>query len=294
MAIDRQLSGISFDYTQSQSGIAANSIAILNSLKDNLGNSVNQTNSQVVTDVVVAGKELISPYITVDSLRVNTISAAASQGGLVIEQSTAIKGGLKIDRLSSLADALAIDSDVEFFGRPYFTSDTVGFAKILPGQRFVDVVFDKQYLNQPTVSAMLTLEDDPQLQNETDPAVIAQIRTAQDAQTDLLFNEGYQFIVSRKSEKGFRIILNKPASQNLYFSWIALATKQPKIFISQATEQPPVQSGSTAGSSDGSTGSLPPLDLGSPDGSDNNSDSSAPDTTTDSSGTTGDSSITGS
>ena len=138
--------------------------------------------------------------------------------------------GLVIDSITSLNDSIALHGDAIFFGRPYFNSDTGGFAVIKQGQTGVDVTFDKEYLDQPVVSAALTTDADPALDGETDPKRIKALQDQAEQNAADLFQSGVQYIVINKSTKGFRILLNKPAPADINFSWIALAVKNAKIF----------------------------------------------------------------
>jgi hypothetical protein len=44
-----------------------------------------------------------------------------------------------------------------------------------------------------------------------------------------------RFLITGKSEKGFTILLNKPAPMDIPFSWTAFAVKNPKIWNSTST-----------------------------------------------------------
>ena len=66
--------------------------------------------------------------------------------------------GLEVDSITALDDVIALNSDAIFFGRPYFNSDTAGFAVVKQGQTNVEVTFDKEYSDQPIVSANISLD----------------------------------------------------------------------------------------------------------------------------------------
>jgi hypothetical protein len=48
-----------------------------------------------------------------------------------------------------------------------------------------------------------------------------------------IFDNDTRFIVTRKNVHGFTILLNKPATTSIGFSWIALAVKNAKLFTSK-------------------------------------------------------------
>ena len=62
----------------------------------------------------------------------------------------------------------------------------------------------------------------------------------QDVQAEVLLGENINYIITRKSVNGFRIMLNKPASLDVTFSWIALAVKQPRLVVSEGLGTPEV------------------------------------------------------
>ena len=117
------------------------------------------------------------------------------------------------------AKSVKFDDVAEFSVPPLFNSDTAGFAVIKAGGDKVEVVFDRAYISSPVVSATISFED------TTDS-----IMTDQEAST--FFAEGIQLAVTNKTQNKFTIRINKPAPQDIRFSWIALAVKNPKIFES--------------------------------------------------------------
>jgi len=136
--------------------------------------------------------------------------------GLAVQGLTALNGGLKVDHIESIGTILSMLSDVEFFGRPYFNADTAGFAIIEKGAASVSISFDQEYLDQPIVNATIAVDS---------------ASNSADLENVILSND-IRYIVTRKSTQGFTIILNKEAPEDIAFSWIALAVKNPKIFHS--------------------------------------------------------------
>ncbi len=167
--------------------------------------------SEILTDRIAAGVEIITPQITAH--------------------------GLTVDSISSLGDAISFTSDTIFFGRPYFNTDTAGFAIVGRGQKSVDVTFDRAYLEQPIVNASITL-------NSGDAAALS-------AMSDDIFTNGIQYVITNKSTNGFTILLNKPAVDDMNFSWTAFAVKNAKTFGTPSNylmpSPPPSDSGSGSG-----------------------------------------------
>ncbi|MDQ3018523.1 MAG: H-type lectin domain-containing protein, partial [bacterium] len=134
--------------------------------------------------------------------------------------------GLKIDTITGLNNIIQLMSDTEFFGRPYFNSDTAGFAQIKKGAEKVVVTFEKEYLEQPIVNVTISF-------NGIDKGTKEDI-AKQEEIAHQLFNDGTQYMVINKTKKGFTIILNKFAPQGIDFSWLAIAVKHPRIAVSDA------------------------------------------------------------
>lgn len=162
--------------------------------------------SQILTDRLSATFEVITPNLIAD--------------------------GLEVVSIGSTGRSIEVLSDLNLIGRPYFNNDTTGFATILAGDRYVDVLFEREYIEQPTIQATITVEEDERLADEDDEEIIAQINAIQDAGVEELFGSDIQSLVIHKSAHGFRIILNKPTTQDITFSWIALAVKQPRLIVS--------------------------------------------------------------
>jgi len=149
------------------------------------------------------------------------------KGGLSVTGVTTLSGGLSVNDVSSIGEALNFLSDAVFFGRPYFNSDTAGFAMIKKGAKSVDIVFEREYLEQPVVNANISVEASDSISEEE------------------IFAQNIQYLVIKKTTKGFTIILNKPAPEDIRFSWIALAVKNPKTFFSLIEATPETRPAST-------------------------------------------------
>lgn len=54
----------------------------------------------------------------------------------------------------------------------------------------------------------------------------------QKSRASQVFSEGYSYLVTQKTTKGFTIMLNKPAQEDITFSWIALGVDKPKLSVS--------------------------------------------------------------
>jgi hypothetical protein len=272
--IQNEMPGLTFRYADPVQA-ANTSYDILGHLMAQLPNLDPNNLSQVHTDVVVAGAEVVTPTVTTHTLRTDLLSAATAQGGLSVASTTVFTGGLKVDSIGSIGTMLSIQSDVEFFGIPYFTSDTAGFALIKSGVQSVDVEFTHPYVAQPIINATISFEQDinPDLIN--DPNAQESLKNAAITDTQAFLQAGISYAITNKSARGFTIVLNKPAPSDIKFSWISLAVRNAITFTSKDAPQqsqaaPPADNGGDSGAS------TPPAGDGTVTGSDPSTDTSTP------------------
>ncbi len=192
--------------------------------------------SEILTDRVVAGLEVITPNLTASVVKTNFINVSheAKFSGL-----TFFEGNVNI------SGSLSFGAPIEFTLPPIFNQDTGGFALIKEGSRKVRVDFTEPYATTPVVTTNITFEatDNMDMSN-----------------ADTIFSYQLQSMVTEKDNTGFTIILNRNAPQNIRFSWIALSIKDPKIFeslIEGLTLDTPTESNTPDnGSTESSTESL--------------------------------------
>jgi hypothetical protein len=229
-----------------KAGFVANALSGLGTTSSSTDISVGTTTPIVVTNVATSTGSTTPFAINLDDGVVVTfdttgnavfagdiLSNSVRTNGLEVHGTTTLVGGLRVDSIGTASTTIAMLSDVEFFGRPYFTSDMGGTAVVQKGSRSVDVIFDREYLSQPTVSATIALESS----TTTDTKVLEQA----------IFDADVRYLVTQKSTHGFTILLNNPAKEDITFSWIALAIKDGKISLT-SNYQPlsTIQSTSTA------------------------------------------------
>jgi hypothetical protein len=77
-------------------------------------------------------------------------------------------------------------------------------------------VFGKEYMKQPIVNVTITLE-------------------GSEGEEDVFAND-VRYVVTRKSIKGFTILLNKNVISDTTFSWTAFAVKDPTVSFSLVSE----------------------------------------------------------
>jgi hypothetical protein len=148
---------------------------------------------------------------------VGTSTATSTQftlsSGLAINGVGVFSGGLTVDTIGSIGSTTSFLNDTIFIGTPYFTKDTAGFATVAKGAKSVVVAFDKDYIEQPIVSASMTLSD-----------------TDATSTGDLILAGNIRYLITNKSVHGFTIRLSEKAPEDIHFSWIAIAVKGAKNF----------------------------------------------------------------
>jgi hypothetical protein len=137
---------------------------------------------------------------------------------LSVSGQAVLRGGLLVNTIGTDNSVLALLGDVEFFGRPYFNHDMGGTAIIKKGAKSVEIIFDKEYIESPSVVASISFSDEA-----TSTLEIRELAA---------FDETLKFIVTKRNTKGFTILLNKATTEDMTFMWLALAIKDSKVFTS--------------------------------------------------------------
>ena len=157
-----------------------------------------------------SGKSTIMIFVNQGFYQDNSVNEFAGE--------TSFDGLTYFNANVDFAKSIKFEDTVEFTVPPLFNSDTAGFAVIKAGSDKVDVVFDKPYVTQPIVTVNITFEDNG--------------NSMTDEQVASFFGEDIKSVVVNKTQSKFTIEINKVATEDIKFSWIALAVKDPKIFES--------------------------------------------------------------
>jgi len=213
-----------------------------------------QTVSEITTDRVTAGLEIITPSVVTDALTTNSIGSSGGgdisfilngQNKLVVKGKSGAPG-FTVDAsgnatfgvsLTSLGDieskgGLVVNGDALFGGKATFQKlaefeqglsvtghttlgkDSGGMAMIPKGGTRVTITFDTPYDHTPVASANLLADQTLLPDGSVEDPTIKEQR---------LLSAGYSYLISNISNKGFTIVLNKKATEDLQFSWSALA-----------------------------------------------------------------------
>lgn len=107
-------------------------------------------------------------------------------------------------------------SDVTFGGRPFFNKDTAGHAVIKTGETEVVINFEKEYSQNPVITANYNL--------------VGSIKA----------DEVPPYAVYDVSTKGFKIRLSRAAGSDLGFAWVALAVSDDAVSTSNQSLPTPI------------------------------------------------------
>jgi len=222
-----------------------------------------QTNlSEILADRVSASMEVITPSVVADKVATNTITPSTtgnvtfllgdknsvivknkdglnsftidgttgnaefglslsvlgdmlSQGKLTVNGDSQFNGNATFAKMAQFIGDTTFAGNIDAQGRVTFNSDTGGLAIIKQGDKQVNVSFTKPYTDNPIVSATLSAEQ--VLPNGTSVDI--------NAEAQALFDAGYSYLISNVSTKGFTILLNKTAAQDIEFSWTSISVK---------------------------------------------------------------------
>lgn len=126
--------------------------------------------------------------------------------------------------------------DVTFEGKPTVGKDTAGLAVIAKGADHVEVTFAKPYEQIPVINASITLDPLTPTPNETKNEQEQRLHELEKT----LLADTIHFIITKKSVNGFTILLDKPAGEDIAFSWFALAVQNAVIFQSNGISPLPI------------------------------------------------------
>jgi hypothetical protein len=145
--------------------------------------------------------------------------ASGSEGlseGLVLDGPVTIAGGLVLDDIHAADGMVNFLDDVIFFGQPYFTADTGGFAIIPAGQDEVTVSFEREYLYEPVINATVALGR----------------ASSSAAMEEFLLTASMRHMITRSDAREFTIRIHPVQSMDIPFHWTALAIRKPRTFVS--------------------------------------------------------------
>ncbi len=143
---------------------------------------------------------------------------------------------VRFEKLVEFFGNVTFHQKVAFADKVEFSKDTAGYALIKAGERYVDVIFDKEYEYEPVVNANLVI---PRVTDEIfqqkvlngDCTIQDGLDGCQDKIANTLLSGDIKYAVVGKTKQGFLILLNKSTPVDMTFSWQAMAVKDPKTSL---------------------------------------------------------------
>jgi hypothetical protein len=170
---------------------------------------------------LATGSAQLPTVLTLTSLNVDglaTISADLNVGGNGLIQgalnvlNNLTTQNLLVSQFAYFIQDVVFKGNVRFDSTPTFNNDTAGFAVIQQGLDSVQVNFNQEYVNTPVVTASIAMD------KTGDSAT-------QQTLEDTILNNNISYVVTQRTTTGFVIKLNKPAPEDISFSWVALSVR---------------------------------------------------------------------
>lgn len=203
--------------------IRANQIEGLEVLTDHISSLEQKISSQPVTSATVTqlaeGTESDAKPIEqldkpVSMISLTVLGQLEVKGGLVVSGPVRFDGQSIFAALAEFHGQAVFKDQVTFGAHTVFGQDAGGTAVIKQGADRVDVQFTRPYTHIPRIVASLK---------------------AQPGTEELLLKSGYSYLTTNITAKGFTIVLNKPALQDISLDWLATSIKNAKITESTTT-----------------------------------------------------------
>lgn len=208
------LGNATFKGTVSADKIKANQIEGLEVITDKISSlSAQLAKQQSVKTAAASPPVNLNNLTNVQAVSLSVLAQIEAHGGLIVDKDAQFNGKTIFALLAQF------NGPAKFNGVVSFNSDAGGTALIKKDAKKVEVKFSKEYATTPIISANY-------LFNGVD------ISADQDKQQRLI-DSGYSFVISQTSTKGFTIVLNKAATEDISFSWLATLINNPQISQSQ-------------------------------------------------------------
>lgn len=151
-------------------------------------------------------------------------------GVLKVNGTAEFAGDVMLAGRTEFGGNVVFEKDAAFNGHSTFGKDTGGRVQVPKDTDHVAIAFENEYQQIPVVNVTPVL-----VQDEKE-----------------FLQSGYSYAVSQQTKKGFVIVLNKPAGQDLTFSWIALGVQQDETITEgpasptpEPTSSPPAEASQT-------------------------------------------------
>jgi hypothetical protein len=189
--------------------------------------------TETTADVSPQTLEKFSAKNLAVTLDANILGKLSVSGALTIGGNAEFAGETIFQKVATFFSDTLFKGKVMFEKAPIFSSNTAGFAIIKKGEKEVRVSFENAYEKQPIVTISLTNDISPLLDDKADDSLKADVAAVEQDYIDTVFASDMKYIVTKKSEDGFTIIISGKAPADIQFSWVALAVNNPHTFESE-------------------------------------------------------------
>lgn len=213
-----QIAGLEF-ITGKLASLSADLVSVRTSLDttSTVTASVSGVSTSTVQSSISSTNSLTLSSLSVEGLATMSADLRVKGNGLFEGILTVIDTlnvhDLFVNGMSDFVGNVIFHNNATFKKHVNFASDSAGVVTVKKGDQKVDVIFTQEYSNSPIVTTSIALD-------HMDDADIAS------ASATALFGQDYKVLVVQKSTKGFTILLNKPASDDLHISWTAIGVDE--------------------------------------------------------------------
>jgi len=152
-------------------------------------------------------------------LSLSVLGAMQAKGDLSVDGNSLFNGNATFAKMAQFLGDASFTGNIDAQGRVTFNSDTGGIAILKQGASRVDITFDKPYDQSPIISASLSAEQVTLPDGTNEDIRLKEQR---------LFDAGYTYLISNVTTKGFTIVLNKNATEDIQFNWTSISVKNVK------------------------------------------------------------------
>jgi hypothetical protein len=199
--------------------------AITRTLRNITEAQTSTVSGEAISPTPTAQEVALQDIVTFKNISFNTGSVAmdlsvlgtTTTNKLEVKDTATFFGTALFQRLVTFASSVLFKGKTTFENIPLFNRDTAGYAMIKRGEKKVDVTFGTDFPSIPVINATMTFD---------------RLSSGQSTLEDSIIRGRYLYFVTDRTTKGFTILIDKAAADDLYFSWTAFATSDPHTSIS--------------------------------------------------------------
>jgi hypothetical protein len=209
-ALEKQVATLSASLSQHQGSSESATAQKENELIDRITKNLDSaTKSATVTSGILSMGSLDSSGLTTLPGTLRVQGNGLFEGILTVLDNLTTNNFI-VNGVSTFFSDAIFKGKVNFEKAPTFAQDSGGFATITKGTDRVEVKFENEFENEPIINTGVSFDVDSLSLEQT------------------FFKQGYHYIIVDRSKKGFTIVLNKKAGDDVTFTWTAVQIKDAK------------------------------------------------------------------